>query len=147
MNGIIEGHGSYGIIYSNPRLPYINKYYFKIKNLNNLLEEEPFPYLEENCEDSNFLKYEASKVFYDTESYELEYNEYAYLLSNYYIENKYFNIPLNYGIINKKYIRENMQKFNYNSTKINNANILNTYLKSSYQITFIKGYNIDNIEY
>jgi hypothetical protein len=94
----------------------------------------------------NCLKYEASKVFYDTESYEVELGEYIYVLNNYNIPNEYFNKPLNYGSINKKYIINNITKFNYNKEKINKKNIYCTYLYAEYQITFLKGINLDKID-
>jgi hypothetical protein len=111
MNSNIEGYGSYGIIYSTPRLPYSIKYNFSKKILDNFFEE-PFPYIEDYSSDDNkddyksdnFLKNEASKVFFDTESYDIELGEYIYVLSNYNIPDEYFNKPLNYGLINKKYI-------------------------------------------
>ena len=164
MSGIIEGYGTYGIIYSKPRLPYIVKYKFNKESF-----EEPFPYIDENIsevnrdnyennyyennnyennnyENDNFLKYEASKVFYDTEYYEVELAEYIYILKNYNIPDEYFNKPLNYGSINKKYIINNITKFNYNKEKFKKKNIYYTYLYAEYQITFFKGINLDKID-
>jgi hypothetical protein len=153
MNGIIEGYGSYGIIYSNPRLPYSIKYKFHKKSFEDFLEE-PFPYIEENIsevnkenyENDNFLKYEASKVFYDNKCYEIELGEYTYILNNYNIPDEYFNKPLNYGSINKKYIIDNIKKFDYVNNKINKKEIYYTYLNAEYQITFLKGVNLDKID-
>jgi hypothetical protein len=153
MSGIIEGYGSYGIIYSNPRLPYIVKYKFNKESFEDFLEE-PFPYIEEdisdinkdNYENDNFLKYEASKIFYDTESYELELGEYIYILNNYNIHDEYFNKPLNYGSINKKYIIDNITKFDYTKDKFNKKKIYYTYLNTEYQITFLKGVNLDKVD-
>jgi hypothetical protein len=153
MSGIIEGHGSYGIIYSNPRLPYIVKYNFYKENFEDFLEE-PYPYIEENISDvnkdnyenDNFLEYEASKVFYDNESYESELEEYIYILNNYNIHEEYFNKPLNYGSINTNYIINNITKFDYNKSKFNRKKIYYTYLNSKYQITFLKGYSLDKID-
>lgn len=153
MNGIIEGYGSYGIIYSNPRLPYSIKYKFNKKSFEDFLEE-PFPYIEdnisevnkENYENDNFLKYEASKVFYDNKCYEIELGEYTYILNNYNIPDEYFNKPLNYGSINKKYIIDNIKKFDYVNNKINKKEIYYTYLNAEYQITFLKGVNLDKID-
>ena len=152
MSGIIEGHGSYGIIYSNPRLPYIVKYKFNKESFEDFLEE-PFPYIEEdisevnkdNYENDNFLKYEVSKVFYDNECYEIELEEYLHVLNNYNIHDEYFNKPLNYGKINKKYITDNIIKFDYTKNKLNKKKIYYTYLNAEYQITFLKGSNLDKI--
>ena len=153
MNGIIEGHGSYGIIYSNPRLPYSIKYNFNKESFEDFLEE-PFPYIEEdisdinkeNYENDNFLKYEVSKVFYDNECYEIELEEYLHVLNNYNIHDEYFNKPLNYGKINKKYIINNITKFDYTKNKLNKKKIYYTYLNAEYQITFLKGCNLDKID-
>ena len=159
----IEGNGTYGVVYSNPRLPYLKKFKFYKKIINNennncdidtsnnsdIDNNDDLSNGEEDKDDYNsddFLKNEVSKLFFDFDCYQTELQEYIYILSNYNIPSEYFNIPLNYGITNKKFIFNNSTLFNYLKTKKKIKDIYLLYLKSKYQITYLKGIKIEKID-
>lgn len=136
---IIEGSGSYGIVYSTPRLPYLSKY-----NFSNGIDEIDENIEIENLEDDSYLKNEVSKVFYDDYDYLMEIKKYRKLLFENKLDCDYFVIPLNYGRIDLDYIFTNINLFNYKSN--NNKSYKKIYLTSKYQITFLKGIKLKNIE-
>lgn len=169
----IEGNGTYGVVYSNPRLPYLKKYKFYKKSNNNdnnanndidsnndtdsNSDNDTYTDIDSNGDadtdvdnddynSDDFLKNEVSKVFFDFECYQTESQEYIYILNNYVIHDDYFNIPLNYGITDKKYIFNNLEFFNYLKNKKKLKDIYRLYLKSKYQITYLKGIKLDKID-
>ena len=141
--GVIEGMGSFGVIYSHPRLPYKEKYTFRRK----LIPEDDFS-------SENIQIKEVSKIF-KTENnesndklininYFKERNGYLYILRHFTIPNDFFNIPLNYGIVNSELInsKQNIYNKTWASTLNNKQNYV--YLDAKYQITFPKGVSIKN---
>lgn len=129
---MLEGKGSFGVVYSDPILPFIFKFFFEKKdtNIDNI----------ENINKSNDSNIEVSKVFIDCFDYSEELKLYQYILKNYNIDEQYFNIPLNFGEIDQKDVRRNMDIYNSNWSGDNNA-----YILSSFQITFRKGLQIKKL--
>jgi len=136
--GKLEGKGSYGAVYSSPRLPYISneKYDFYEKKLN-----------ESNFLNNSIQKNEVSKVFFDEADFEDEKNKYILILTEINLVNDYFNIPLAYGNIDIDFIKRNVEKNAENKTKIYTnkwAGKNNTFKYEVKQITFKKGYNLND---
>jgi hypothetical protein len=120
--GKLNGIGGYGVVYSNPTLPYLEKYDFNsIHNKNNHVKDNEL----------------VSKVFKQEDFFLEELNNYKKILKKYNLPEIYFNLPLYYGIIDLKKVL--FQKNIYSKKWSNN---IDTYLKSPYQITFKKGINI-----
>ena len=162
MNGgKLEGYGSYGIVFSNPRLPYYIKKDFNNDNnniKNNLEEMKNIGNQELNFNNLKKKK-EVSKLFKNKKSFVKEVIEYKSLIKLNILDKKHFNVPLNYGIINA-----NFDKLKYNITwfELNQSNKLNSYHKffnknkttnikkniydfiTYYQITFDEGIKINN---
>ena len=117
---MIEGKGTYGIVYSSPRFPYLEMYNFeKIKLLNN-----------ETIDDVTNLN-EVSKIFYNEEDYIYERDRYIEL-NLYNLPDIYFNKPIFYGEIS---VHELYKVDNYKF-----SNSLKKYIRDfPYQITFMKG--------
>lgn len=119
---MIEGKGTYGIVCSSPRLPYLEIYNFdKIKILSN-----------ENIEDVK-NKNEVSKIFYNIEDYEEERDKYIQL-NLYNLPNLYFNKPIYYGEISINKI----SKLDYSLRRY--------ILINPFQITFQRGEIISSIK-
>ena len=123
----MEGKGSYGIVYSNPRFPYLDKYNF---NNNDII------FKAENIEDY-YLKSEVSKVFFEKSEYKDEYLKYIHLV-NYKLPDELFNIPLNYGKICKDLVIGS-QIYTYKWANDNKYDFKKIILNSPFQITFKKG--------
>lgn len=136
--GKLEGIGTYGAVYSSPRLPYITneKYDFYGKKLN-----------ESKFLNDSIQKNEVSKVFFDEVDFEDEKNKYILLLSEINLVNDYFNIPVAYGNIDIDFIKRNVEKNSQNKTKIYTnkwSEKNNTFKYEVKQITFKKGYNLND---
>ena len=136
--GKLEGKGSYGAVYSSPRLPYISneKYDFYGKKLN-----------ESNFANNSIQKNEVSKVFFYEVDFDDEKNKYILLLTEINLVNDYFNIPLAYGNIDIDFIKKNVEKNAENKTKIYTnkwSGKNNTFKYEVKQITFKKGYNLND---
>lgn len=123
----MEGKGSYGIVYSNPRFPYLDKYNF---NNNDII------FKAENIEDY-YLKSEVSKIFFEKSEYKDEYLKYINLV-NYKLPDELFNIPLNYGKICKDLVIGS-QIYTYQWANDNKYDFKKIILNSPFQITFKKG--------
>jgi hypothetical protein len=138
--GKIEGKGSFGIIYSYPRLPFKNKYNF-YGNTNIISNNKETI---ENLLNNN----EVSKIFYYRNNNNKLNKDYLDEKKNYEnilkwnIPNIYFNIPLNYGTINQELINANPNIYNLNWCQGNRS-----YKYSKNQITFHIGkkINLDNL--
>jgi len=126
--GKLNGIGGYGVVYSNPTLPYLEKYDFYPNKENNKNSDN-------DINDSELV----SKVFKKEEFFLEELNDYKRIIKKYDLPGKYFNLPLYYGIIDLKKV---LSHKNIYSKKWSNN--VNTYLKSPYQITFKKGVHISN---
>lgn len=131
---IIEGYGTYGIVYSSPRLPYSKKYNFD----NSLVDD---------IMDDNFLYNEVSKVFFDVDYYKDEMINYCFILEKYILKDIYFNVPLHYGIIDYDYVKEYKNKYYFHENIFENYYYLNYEKVSKYQITFLKGYKINDLNF
>lgn len=119
---MIEGKGTYGIVCSSPRLPYLEIYNFdKIKILN-----------DETIEDVE-NKNEVSKIFYNIENYKDERDKYIQL-NLYNLPNLYFNKPIYYGEISINKI----SKLDYSLKKY--------ILMNPFQITFQRGEIVSSIK-
>ena len=159
MNGgKLEGYGSYGIVFSNPRLPYYIKKDFNNKNNNIKFNLEQVENI--TTEELNFnnlkKKKEVSKLFKSKKLFLEELIKYKSLIELNILDNNHFNIPLNYGIINANY---NKSKYNVKwlelNKKLNNyyiffnknktINIKNNIYDflTYYQITFNEGKQIN----
>jgi len=130
---MLEGYGSFGAVFSTPRLRYIKKYKFIIEsykfkhfNLENHLLDEI-----ESKEDK-FLNIEVSKIFFETIEYREEVIAYLNIINKYNVNSKYFNHPLNFGTFNDE-LKINEKKYD---------NFKNIYYQSNNQITFLKGTKI-----
>ena len=124
---IMEGKGSYGIVYSNPRFPYLDKYNF---NNNDII------FKAENIDDY-YLKDEVSKIFFKKSEYKYEYLKYIHLVND-NLPDELFNIPLNYGKINKDLVIGS-QIYTYKWANDNKHDFKKIILNSPFQITFKKG--------
>jgi hypothetical protein len=125
----MEGKGTYGIVYSNPRFPFSVKYNF-------LLEEE-----EINDESIKILKdkNEVSKIFFEYKNYLFEKNNYI-LLCKYNFPDIYFNKPLHFGFVDEKNIRNSIvYTYNWGGFKNDFKKII---MDNPFQITFPKGKSI-----
>jgi len=175
IGGKFYGEGSSGAIFGLPRAPYSEKYDFSItldikenKNLNKTPtfnfnpknnNKENQETVEELIQNYHMLD-QVSKFFFKDTAFLLEANRYIYILKHIFnnlskedIE-KYFNLPLNLGIINKD-LQCNPNYINiYNKAWLgiseqNKKNsktfrqILDSY--SPYQITFFMGQSLLNI--
>ena len=134
--GKLEGTGTYGAVYSFPRLPYIKneKYDFYGKKITEL-----------NFLNNSIQKNEVSKVFFHEEDFDEEKNNYILLFNEINLDENYFNIPLAYGNIDVDFIKKNVEKSIENKTKIYNnkwSGKNNTFKYEIKQITFKKGYDI-----
>ena len=133
--GKIEGKGSYGIVYSLPRLPFKKKYSF-LGNIISNNDETVEKLLNNN---------EVSKIFYLTQNNTNNNSGYLDELNNYKnilklnIPNIFFNKPLNYGEINHNMIKSNPNVYN---SKWSEGNLY--YESVKYQITFDLGKQIKN---
>lgn len=122
IGGKFYGEGSSGAIFGLPRAPYSEKYDFSVSlNIkeNKTLNKTPtFNFVPKNnnkenqetveqlIQDKNILN-QVSKFFFKDTAFLLEANRYIYILKHIFNNlskediNKYFNLPLNLGIINK----------------------------------------------
>ena len=125
----MEGHGSYGSVYSKPRFPFYTKYNFnKVK----ILEDDKLYKLMTNNE--------VSKIFYDIDFYTTEKNGYIDILK-YDLPDILFNKPLHYGIININLVNKSL----IYTSKWGNGDIFKKIInKCYYQITFPRGSLIYN---
>jgi hypothetical protein len=141
IGGFIDGVGSYGVIYSNPRLPYLKKYNFD----GTLTVEDDF-----NSE--NIQEKEVSKIFkknYNRTNsrnkninFFEEANGYIHILNHFSIPSIYFNIPLNYGKLNRELINSKLDIYNRDWASNVDGKYRNIYLDAKYQITFPIGISI-----
>ena len=143
---VVLGHGSYGIVLSNPRLPIISESFDEVINLN-----------------------QVSKILYDVtikddkkiyipnslKDFDCEYTNVIKLSKDYdqIFNSEYFILPIKAGIIDKK---EFINKFNNNdknynfewlSKSITNVKIFNELLQNPnniYQIIYEKGEKISS---
>ena len=132
IGGKFEGKGSYGIVYSSPRLPYHEKYNFRHEYIKNTPE--------------NLELDEVSKIFKDQKSYEDEKDGYMNILTKYKkktdsdLPDDYFNIPLHFGRLDKGLIKaKNLIYTSIWSDRYNSYKDLSVF----YQIKFKKGKSLD----
>ena len=136
--GKLEGKGSYGIVYSFPRLPFKKKYNFYDNNTLNYKNIETI----ENILNNN----EVSKIFYLNKNnssninYYNEKNNYEIILK-WNLPDIFFNKPLNYGIINHELINSHPNIYNLNWCE---GDFYFKYAEN--QITFKHGKEIKNDE-
>jgi hypothetical protein len=141
--GVIEGSGSYGVIYSSPRLPYKEKYSFKKQ----LVQEEPFS-------SENIQTKEVSKIFeretletsnkYININYFNEKDGYINILNHIKIPKEFFNIPSHYGIVDTELIISKPDIYNKTWASTLKNQHSNIYIDAKYQITFPHGISIKN---
>lgn len=130
--GKLNGIGGYGVVYSNPTLPYLEKYDFYPNKENDKKNNKEN---NKKIKDSELV----SKVFKKEEFFLEELNDYKRIIKKYDLPGKYFNLPLHFGIVDLKSV---INHKNIYSKKWSNN--VNTYLKSPYQITFKKGTHISH---
>lgn len=123
---MLDGKGTYGIVYSNPILPFIKKIVFSVSELNKLDEID-----NDLC---------VCKVFIDIQNFIDESNSYMYLFDNFYIDPQFFNMPIFYGEIDQAYIQHHPEIYN----SVWSGDDL-SYILSQFQITFVKGIPVDKI--
>ena len=123
---MLDGKGTYGIVYSNPILPFIKKIVFSVSELNKLDEID-----NDLC---------VCKVFIDIQNFIDETNSYMYLFDNFYIDPQFFNMPIFYGEIDQAYIQHHPEIYN----SVWSGDDL-SYILSQFQITFVKGIPVDKI--
>lgn len=126
--GIIQGRGSYGIVVSDPRIPFKN----------------------ETQEDFIFASDQVSKIFIgkdSKENMEKEYSLYYNIITKYatIITSRNYMLPINYGEIDKTAFDSKSPSW---FTDINNNNYKSLFSNmltnnNMYQITFNKGSPID----
>jgi hypothetical protein len=128
--GYFFGSGSFGKVVGKPRAPFLEKYSMNIIKKNELRETRTFNQKEfnlgnledkekqKNIKDIKKLK-EVSKFFENVDDFYYEVNDYVYVLNNIFkgnnnkqTLNKYFNIPLNQGIINTNLMYKNNRIYN-----------------------------------
>lgn len=125
----MEGKGTYGIVYSNPRFPFFMKYNFLLEEINN--DDESI----ENLNNKN----EVSKIFFYYEDYLFEKNNYI-LLCKYNLPDIYFNKPIHFGFIDKENVINSITyTYDWSGYKYDFKKII---LNVPFQITFPKGKNI-----
>jgi hypothetical protein len=151
--GYFFGEGTYGKVVGKPRAPFLEKYSMNIIKKNILHETRTLNQKEfdlgnlEGKEKQKNIKYikklkEVSKFFIYSNDFYNEVNNYVYILNNIFkgnnknTLNKYFNIPLNQGIININLMYKNNKIYNLewfttkknllNDLSNNNESILNT---------------------
>jgi hypothetical protein len=138
---VLLGHGSFGIVLSNPRLPIIDENYDDIVNLNQVSK-----ILYYAIDEKNKKIYEP----YSFEDFELECDDIILLAKQYenVFNSNYFMLPIKGGILDKKKF---MEKYNDVNTKYNfkwlsgstsSLKIINSLLESVediYQIIYEKG--------
>ena len=175
IGGKFYGEGSSGAIFGLPRAPYSEKYDFSvsldIKKNENKNKTPTFNFVPKNnnkenqetvevlIQDKNMLD-QVSKFFFRDIAFLFEANRYIYILKHIFNNlskediNKYFNLPLNLGIINKDLMCSPNYTNIYNKSWLgiseqnqkNNRTfkqILDSY--SPYQITFFMGESLLNI--
>lgn len=126
----MEGKGTYGIVYSNPRFPFSVKYNFLIEKIES----------DESIKNLKNINYEVSKIFFYFDEYILEKNNYLSILSKYNLPNIYFNKPLYFGLIDEKnVINSNIYTYKWSNFKYDFKKIISNV---PFQITFPKGKNI-----
>jgi hypothetical protein len=156
--GKFFGKGGSGIILGNPRAPFLQKYDLmnvKLENISKNNNKENTETVEELIQNKYTLN-QVSKFFYKEMSFFNEAKQYIYILkeifSNFSKEdiNKYFNLPLNLGIINKDLMCNLKYNSIYNNSWIGDLNNNTTFREkldfySIYQITFELGKSIIDI--
>jgi hypothetical protein len=126
--GIIQGRGSYGIVVSDPRIPYKN----------------------EKQEDFMFSSDEVSKIFIGKDSkinMEKEFTLYYNIINKYnnIISSRNYMLPINYGELDKSAFGGKSGTWFTDMNNNNYKSLFNNMLTNNnmYQITFNKGTHID----
>lgn len=139
---VVEGKGSFGIVFSSPRIPLDNENYNDIKNLNQV---------------SKILYSMEGKHYFPAslEEIKLAYDNLILLIENYpqVFNSDNFLLPIAGGYINKfkfiEYYKNTKLDYGFNwlSTSIETLNILNQLLSHKdeiYQVVYEKGTPIKN---
>ena len=121
---MIEGYGSFGVVYSSPRVPFTKKYKFNT-NINKMVIFNLEDHLVNEVETNNdeILYNEVSKIFFEEKEYRAEVVNYINIIKKYNIDEQYFNLPLNFGGFNEEFTQNNkfecFKKMDYeNNTQI-----------------------------
>lgn len=138
---VVEGKGSFGIVFSSPRIPLDNENYDDIKNLNQVSK------ILYSVEDNNYLPASLEEI-------KLAYQNLILLIKSYpqVFNSDSFILPITGGYIDKLKFIEYYKNtkldygFNWLSSSNTNLNILNqllTHKDKIYQIVYEKGIPIN----
>ena len=138
---VVEGKGSFGIVFSSPRIPLDNENYDDIKNLNQVSK------ILYSIEDKDYFPASLEEI-------KLAYDNLILLIENYpqVFNSDNFLLPIAGGYINKfkfiEYYKNTKLDYGFNwlSTSIESLNILNQLLSHKdeiYQVVYEKGTSIN----